>query len=70
MEHITIAGTIADAGQPAEIETKNGRTNLTRALFQDSTGKSSVEPLGRACDESESGKSRKDRERVRFDLSG
>src|SRR6266567_2668305 len=39
MDGIILTGTIVDSDQPIEIETKYGRTSLTRAFLQDSSGK-------------------------------
>ncbi len=39
MDHIILAGTIVDADKPIDIETKYGRTLLTRAFLQDPSGR-------------------------------
>jgi hypothetical protein len=39
IDHLIITGTIVDAGRPAEVETKYGRTTLTRAFLQDPSGR-------------------------------
>lgn len=39
MNHLVVSGTIVDAEQPSEIETKHGRTVVTRGFLEDPSGK-------------------------------